>query len=52
MGARDEDKIRVNADRTMVSTKTKANTEALDTAKARSEAKAKSMTHMAKASIK
>ena len=40
-GARDEAGIRVNADRTMVSTKTKAKTEALDISKARTEAKAK-----------
>ena len=40
-GARDEAKIRVNSERTRVSTKTKAKTEALDIAKARSEAKAK-----------
>ena len=40
-GARDEAEIRVNAERTRVSTKTKAKTEALDIAKARFEAKAK-----------
>ena len=36
----DEAKIRVNAERTRVSTKTKAKTEALDIAKVRAEAKA------------
>ena len=40
-GARDEAKIRVNAERTRVSTKSKAKTEALDIAKAIAEAKAK-----------
>ena len=39
-GARYESKIRVNAERTRVSTKTKAKTEALDIAKARAGAKA------------
>ena len=38
---RDESEIRVNAERTRVSTKTKAKTEALDTAKTSAEAKAK-----------
>ena len=37
----DEAEIRVNAERTRVFTKTKARTEALDTAKARADAKAK-----------
>ena len=36
-GARDEAKIRVNAERTRVSTKTKAKTEALYIAKLRAE---------------
>ena len=40
-GERDEAEIRVNAERMIVSTKTKANTEALDIAKVRAEAKAK-----------
>ena len=40
-GTRDESKIRVSAERTRVYTKTKAKTEALDTAKARAESKAK-----------
>ena len=40
-GARDEAKIRVNAERTRVSNKIKAKMEALDIAKARAEAKAK-----------
>ena len=40
-GERDEAKIRVNAERTRVSTKTNAKTEALDIAKARAEDKAK-----------
>ena len=40
-GARNEAEIRVNDERTGVSTKTKANTEALDIEKARAEAKAK-----------
>ena len=38
-GARYEAEIRVNAERTRVSTKTKANMEALDIAKAMDEAK-------------
>ena len=40
-GARDEDEIRVNAERTRVSTKTKAKNEALYTEKASAEAKSK-----------
>ena len=40
-GARDEAKIRVNAERMRVSAETKAKTEALDIEKARAEAKAK-----------
>ena len=51
-GARDESKIRVNAERTRVSTKIKDKTEALDIAKTRAEAKAKYIIQMAKASIK
>ena len=39
-GVRDEAKIGVDAERTRVSTKTKAKTEALDIAKARADAKA------------
>ena len=40
-GARDESEIRVNTERTRVSTKTKAKTEALDIEKTRDEAKEK-----------
>ena len=40
-GARNEAEIGVKADKTRVSTKTKAKKEALDIAKARAEAKAK-----------
>ena len=40
-GARDEDEIRLNAERTRVSTKTKAKTEALDISKVRAESKSK-----------
>ena len=47
-----EAEIRGEAKRTKVSTEIKAKTEALDIAKARAEAKAKEITHMAKSSIK
>ena len=40
-GERDESKIRVNTERTRVSTKTMAKTEALDIEKTRADAKAK-----------
>ena len=43
-GARAEAKIRVNDERTRVSTKTEAKTEALDISKSRSDAKAKEIT--------
>ena len=51
-GARDEVDIRGKAERTRVSTKTKAKTEALDTAKTRYEDEAKEITQMGKATIK
>ena len=51
-GERAEDKIRVNAERTRVSTKTNAKTEDLDKAEQRAEAEAKEITQMSKYSIK
>ena len=47
-----ESDIRGKAERTRVSTKTKANMEALDIAERRAEAEAKEITQIAKASIK
>ena len=51
-GARAESKIRGKAERTTVSTETKAKTEALDIAKGRAEVEAKEITEMVKYAIK
>ena len=51
-GERAEAKIRGKAERTRVSTKIKANMEALDIAKGRADAKSKEITHMSKATTK
>ena len=51
-GDRAEAEIRVNDERTRVSTKTKAKTEALDIDKARYAAKAKEITQVDKYAIK
>ena len=51
-GARAEEKIRGKAERTRVSTETKAKTQALDIVKARADDKEKEITQTDKASIK